>query len=83
MADHKSYNMEALRGAPTDDMEYVEHLGLDPSVAYSDKINEAMLDLTYKQSIAGGTSEEDAMKNRTEARKNINVLLARKGMLPK
>ena len=44
-SSRKSFNYLALRGAGVDDMEFVEQFGLDASVAYTDKINEAMLDI--------------------------------------
>jgi len=77
----KSFNYLALRGANVDDMEFVEQYGLDPSVAYTDKINDAMLDITYDQNIASGVSKEQAAENRANARKDLNSLLASKGML--
>ena len=77
----KSFNYLALRGANVDDMEFVEQFGLDPSVAYTDKINDAMLNMTYDQNIASGISKEQAAENRANARKDLNSLLASKGML--
>lgn len=81
MADKKSFNYLALRGAGVDDMEFVEQFGLDPSVAYTDKINDAMLDITYDQNIASGMDKETATLNRANARKDLNAMLASKGML--
>ena len=81
MADKKSFNYLALRGAPVDDMEFVEQFGLDPSVAYTDKINEAMLDITYDQNIASGIDKDTAAENRANSRKDLNLLFASKGML--
>jgi len=83
MADKKSFNYLALRGAPVDDMEFVEENGLDPSIAYTDKINDAMLQIVYDQNIAAGVPEETAKENMANARKDLNLLLASKGMLPK
>lgn len=83
MADNKNFNYLALRGAPVDDMEFVEQFGLSPDVAYTDKINDAMLDLTYDQNIAGGMDQEEAMSAKMNSRKDINMMLAGKGMLPK
>ena len=77
----KSYNHLALRGAGVDDMEFVEQFGLDPNVAYSDKINEAMLDNVYNANVEAGMTQDDAMKARREARKDLNELLAKNGML--
>ena len=81
MADKKSFNYLALRGAPVDDMEFVEQFGLDPAIAYTDKINDAMLEITYKQNIDAGTDPEKAMQNKINARKDLNTMLAGKGML--
>ena len=80
-SSRKNYNYEALRGAGVDDMEYVEALGLDPAVAYTPKLLDAMLDLTYEQNIASGVSEEMAMKRRREAEKENKELLKRNKML--
>ena len=76
----KNYNYLALRGAGVDDMEFVEQLGLDPAIAYTPKLTEAMLDLTYQQNLAAGMSEEAAMKARREAEKENMELLKRNGM---
>ena len=51
MSDKKSYNYLALRGAPVDDMEYVETFGLSPDSAYSNKINEDMLQYNYDKAV--------------------------------
>lgn len=83
MAEHKSFNYLALRGAPVDDMEFVEQFGLDKNIAYTDKINDAMLQVTYDQNIAGGMHEDKAKESMMTARKDLNSLLAAKGMLPK
>lgn len=90
MAEHKkSYNVLALRGADVDDMEYVEQFELDPAVAYTPKINQVMLDMTYQQNmdfyISEGKPEVEAktmaMNERKSAEKTINTLLAKRGML--
>ncbi len=77
----KSYNHLALRGAKVDDMEFVEQFNLNPDVAYTPRINDEMLNLTYKQNIEAGIDEKQAMKNKIEAEKNIKHLLAKNGML--
>ena len=64
-------------------MEFVEQYSLDPSVAYTDKINDAMLQITYDQNIASGVPEEKAKENMMNSRKDLDSLLASKGMLPK
>ncbi len=83
MSENKSFNYLALKGANVDDMEFVEQFGLDKSVAYTDKINDAMLNITYDQNIASGVDPETAMQDKMNARKDLNVMLASKGMLPK
>ena len=80
-SSRKNYNYLALRGAPVDDMEFVEELSLDPSVAYTPRINEVMLDQTMQDNIDGGMSEEDAKKARADAARGIKELLAKNGML--
>ena len=50
-----------------DDMEYVEMFNLDPAVAYTPKINDAILHKVYDDNIAhyvaeGDTPEEAKMK---------------------
>ena len=77
----KSYNYLALRGAGVDDMEFVEQFSLDPAVAYTPKINDAMLDITYQQNIDAGVDEKKAMKNKMDAARDIKELLAKNGML--
>ena len=90
MADNKSYNHLALRGAPVDDMEFVEEFNLDPEIAYTNKINEVMLDKLEQDNIAWfqeeeGLNTEDAIQraaeNKEKAWKDIKILLAKNGML--
>lgn len=84
MPDKKvNYNWEALRGLGVDDMEYVNELGLDPSLAYTPKLIDAMIDLTYKQNIENGTSVEKAQQLRKEAERYQRELLAMNGLLNK
>ena len=80
-SSRKNYNHLALRGAGVDDMEFVDTLGLDPNVAYTPAILDAMLDLTMQQNIDAGFSKEHAMKNRKEGRQLFDKLLAKNGML--
>ena len=77
----RNYNYLALRGAPVDDMEFVEQFGLDPSVAYSPRLNNAMLQKVYDDNIANGMEEKDAMKNMKSSERDIKELLAKNGML--
>lgn len=81
MAEKKSYNYLALRGAPVDDMEYVETFGLDPSLAYSNKINEAMLEYNFNRAVDKGMDPEEALRIKNDAERDIKELLAKNGML--
>ena len=77
----RNYNYLALRGAGVDDMEFVEQFGLDPNLAYTPGINDAMLNLTYDQNLASGLDKETAEMNRKNAARDIKELLAKNGML--
>ena len=77
----KSYNYLALKGAKVDDMEFVEQFQLDPSVAYTPRINETMLDRVRDENITSGMDETEANATRAEAARNIKELLAKNGML--
>jgi hypothetical protein len=77
----KDYNYLALRGAGIKDEEYVEKYNLDPEIANTPKINDAMLDIVYKENIDAGITEEKAKENRTKAERDIKIMLAKKGML--
>lgn len=77
----RNYNYLALRGAGVDDMEFVEQFGLDPNLAYTPGINDAMLNLTYDQNLAAGLDKETAEMNRKNAARDIKELLAKNGML--
>lgn len=77
----KSYNVMALRGAQVDDMEYVEMFNLDPSIAYTPAINDAMLEMTYQQNIDAGVDEKQAMENKLNAQRDVKKLMAKNGML--
>ncbi len=77
----RNYNHMALQGAKVDDMEFVETLGLDPTVAYTPKILDACLDLTMQQNIDSGTDPKRAAELRAEGRKQFNGYLAKNGLL--
>lgn len=84
--DKKSYNVLALRGQDIDDMEYVETFGLDPSLAYTPRLNDAMLDKVYQDNLEyyreEGLSEAEAVSNakrlRAEAKRNIDGMVNKK-----
>jgi len=51
MSLKNSYNTMALQGLEFDDMEFVDQFNLDPNLAYTPKINFAMLDNVYQKNI--------------------------------
>ena len=61
-------------------MEFVDKFGLDPNIAYTPKINDAMLDMVMQQDIDAGISHEKAKQNRMEAAADLNKLMAKNGM---
>jgi len=79
----KSYNRLALQGLDFDDMEFVQEFNLDSSVAYTPKINFAMLDNVYqkhvKHLIDDGMSTEKAKmvagRSRANAKRDIMQLI--------
>ena len=71
----RNYNALALRGQDVDDMEFIENFGLDPSLAYTPAINDAMLDLVMKQNIDSGMEYKQAMSNRMTAAADIKALM--------
>jgi hypothetical protein len=77
----KDYNYLALRGAGIKDEEYVEKYNLDPEIANTPKINDAMLDIVYQENIDAGIPEKQAKENRSKAERDIKIMLAKKGML--
>ena len=81
MSGKKSYNYLALRGAPVDDMEYVDTFGLPPESAYSNKINENMLQHNYDKAVERGMNPEEAAQIKKDAERDIRELLAKNGML--
>jgi len=80
-SSRKNYNIMALRGAQLDDMEYVETFGLDPSLAYTPALNDAMLDVAYQQNIDSGMEESKAKQIKTDHARGVKRLLAANGML--
>ena len=77
MSDKKSYNVLALRGAAVDDMEYVETYGLDPSIAYTPKINDVMLDRIYADNLKF-YREEGSEESVARAKAKENMMIARR-----
>ena len=74
----RNFNINALRGGTgpdDDDMAFVERYGLDPALAYTPAINDAMLDVVMKQAIDGGMEYKQAMSNRMTAAADIKALM--------
>ena len=80
-SSRKNYNILALRGGAVDDMEYVETFGLDPTLAYTPKLNDAMLMQSMKENIDAGMDEAEARKKMDVHARGIKKLLAQNGML--
>ena len=78
-----NYNIMALRGSNITDEEYVETFGLDPKLAGTPAINDAMLDMAMKQNIDSGMDEGEARKKRDHHAKGIQKLLAQNGLMKK
>jgi hypothetical protein len=81
----KSFNVMALRGIQMDDMEVVKQYNLNPSLAYTNDINPAVLDIVYGKNVEelqkykGFSLEKarsEAGKLRAQASKQIKELLA-------
>ena len=62
-------------------MEFVDTFNLDPNLAYTPGINDAMLDITMQDNIARGMDVNKAKEERSTAAGNIKKLLAQNGML--
>ena len=74
-SSRRNYNELALRGQPIDDMEYVDEFGLDPKLAYTPQLNDAMLEVVYQQNLAAGVDEKVARRSMMAAKKNIMNLM--------
>ena len=83
-SSRKNYNILALRGQDVDDMDVVKDHGLDPSVAYTPKINDAMLDKIESDNITFYIEDKNmseveaktvARNNRRQAEGNIRKLM--------
>ena len=90
-SSRKSYNRLALMGNGIDDMEYIDdwnnstnaerYGSLDPSIAYTPKFNEDILNKVMQQEIAEGVDPEVAKRNHSQSQREIKELLAMNGML--
>tara|TARA_R100000988_G_scaffold98901_1_gene67408 strand:+ start:449 stop:709 length:261 start_codon:yes stop_codon:yes gene_type:complete len=77
-----NHNYLALRGVDVDDVELQEEYPQIPDDAlYTPRINDIMLDITYKLNLEAGVSEEDATVKKKEAERGIKELYAKNGLL--
>ena len=77
----RNYNVIALRGGSVTDQEYVDTFGLDPALAGTPGLNDAMLEKVFNDNISAGVDEKKAMANKNKANQDIKRLLAKNGML--
>jgi len=79
----KSYNRLALQGVDIDDMEFVKEFNLNPQLAYTPKINDALLNTMYDKNVRSyinnGSSMNEAKSKagrlRAQAKKEIQALM--------
>ena len=78
---NKSYNVMALKGYDVDDMDTVEYYDLDPALAYTPGINEAVLEAVYQKNIKlamkKGKTEIQAKKEAATLRKQAAIDIER------
>lgn len=85
MGNNKNFNVLALQGADIDDMEYIEQFNLDPKLAYTPGINDAMLDSVRSENLeffrSEGIPEKEAISKANEyhstAKARVKELLKR------
>jgi len=78
-----NYNKEALQGIEIDDMEYVKHFKLNPNLAYTPQLNDAILNKVFKQNVDGFRQNGDSLnvaktkagRLRSDAKASIDSLL--------
>lgn len=49
--EKKNYNLDALTGGDTDDMELCSQYGIDPAFAYTPMINDKMFETMHESSV--------------------------------
>ncbi len=76
-----NHNIIALRGGSVTDQEYVETFGLDPALAGTPGLNDAMLQKSYDDNISAGVDEQTASGNMKRASRDLQRLLAKNGMM--
>lgn len=67
----RNYNNLALSGQDVDDMEFVEFHKLDPALAYTPALNDAILDKVMAENIEGGMPENKAKMLRDQSKADI------------
>jgi len=81
--EKKSYNRLALQGVDVDDMEFVKEFELNPQLAYTPAINDALLDKMYQKNIQYYVNDgiplreakSKAGRLKAQAKKDITALL--------
>ena len=81
MSDKKSYNYLALRGAPVDDMEYVEPLGYPQSLHTQIRLTKTCYSITMTKQLKVVWNQTQLHRSRKNAERDIRELLAKNGML--
>jgi hypothetical protein len=84
-----NYNKEALQGIEIDDMEYVKHFKLNPNLAYTPELNDAILNKIFKQNVDGFRERGDkpnvaktkAGRLRSDAKASIEALLTARNLV--
>jgi len=71
-----NHNIFAKRGLDMDDMEMCKDYNLDPNIAYTPQINQAMADIMYDKNVDNyqryeGLSEADARAKAGRRRKRV------------
>jgi len=79
----KSYNRLALQGVDIDDMEFIKEFNLNPQLAYTPEINDALLNTMYDKNIRSyintgmpiAEAKSKAGRLRAQAKKDIQELM--------
>jgi len=76
-----NFNVLALQGADIDDMEYIEQFNLDPKLAYTPGINDAMLDSVRAENLeffrSEGNTEKEALRKANEYHSSAKASIKR------
>ncbi len=74
-SSRKNYNYLALRGDGTDDMEFVKTFNLDPALAYTPEINDAMLKIAHDDNVNAGMDPKMAQQKMMAAKYSIRSMM--------